>query len=485
MNDNENNMNDNAGIIDDLFKVLKPLGKGFTAEVLLAQDLKSDNKLAIKIYFPKGNPKMLEKNFTSEITTMRGVNHQNVVKIFAGNSHGIMKRPGKIEKQIMYMGIELCPGGEFFDYIADPEKGFCENSTRHYFGQLIQGLQAIHGAGLAHRDLKTENLFVDADMNIKIGDFGFAKFIEPENDKALLKTLLGTPGYQCPELLEGNKYNGYQNDIFASGVILFIMYCGFPPFRDARITDPWYRHFINKKPEVFWAIIKKQKRTPPLSESFKELIGGMLAFENRYTLDDVLNSKWMNEKPVDLELVKEDINERKEIVQRNKKKNSEQIDVHDQYDESNEKVYRGGDGEESNEDLVKFNEKFGELVFQDFEIGKWNDTEFRYNVDYMRVKKTPKNLLKDICSRLLQKYPGIYINLYKNRYKGSVLFVPKVQDLDEVEDISEFPPELEFEFEVYEDEDDRSVLQFAKNETMNQYDFKNFYKEFRQEFEQK
>ena len=476
-------MNDLAEIIDEQFKVLKPLGKGYTAEVLLAQHLESDYQLAIKIYKPTGNPKMLEKSFANEVTTMRGVNHPNVVKILAGNNQGIMKRPGKIERQIMYMGIELCPGGEFFDYIADPGKGFNDNTARHYFIQLMSGLKGIHDAGLTHRDLKTENLFVDAEMNIKIGDFGFAKFIEPGNDKQLLKTALGTPGYQCPELLEGDNYHGKANDIFACGVILFIMYCGFPPFRDAKKFDPWYRHMFNKNPQMFWNMHTKQKRTPPLSETFKELIVGMLAVKDRFTMEDVSNSKWVTEKSIDVEALRQDMTERNEIVTRNKQKNSEQMDV-DDFDESTEKVYRGDDGKE---ELEIFMKSFDELSFGDFKLVPWTKSESQFSNDFITLKLTPRKLLGDVCAKLILKYSGLKIDLFENAYKGRVTYEPKTtENLDEVEDISQLPAELDFEFEIYEVGDEGcegSVVQFIKSETMNQFDFKNLFNGLREVYE--
>jgi len=469
-------MNDTADIIDDQFRVLKPLGKGYTAEVLLAQHLESDYQLAIKIYKPTNNPKILEKSFANEVTTMRGVNHPNVVKILAGNNQGVMKRPGKIEKIIMYMGIELCPGGEFFDYIADPGKGFCDNTARHYFIQLMNGLKGIHDAGLAHRDLKTENLFVDDKMNIKIGDFGFAKFIEPGNDKVLLKTALRTPGYQCPELLEGENYDGKANDIFACGVILFIMYCGFPPFREAKKFDPWFRHMFNNNPNMFWTMHTKQKRTPSLSESFKELIIGMLKVKDRWTMDQVLNSTWVNEKQIDVESLNIDMNERKEIVNRNKQKSNEQMDIDEEYDESNEKVYRGGD--EGKEELEIFMKTYEGLSFEDFEIEQWKDSEFRRN-DFMKHKLCPKKLLRDLCTKLISKYPGAKLNLNEHNFKGSVNYVPKMENTDEVEDISQLPYELDFDFEIFEDSDEGSVVEFT-TQSMNQFDFKNFISQLRE-----
>lgn len=467
----------NVETIDDQFEVIKPLGKGYTAEVLLANHIESNTQVAIKIYKPSGNQKTLDKNFANEVNTMKTVNHQNVVKILAGNNHGVHKRPGKLDREIMYMGIELCAGGEFFDYIADPGKGFSENTARYYFKQLMNGVKAIHDAGLAHRDLKTENLFVDGEMNVKVGDFGFAKFIE---DNAFLKTSLGTPGYQCPELLEGEVYSGTANDIFACGVILFIMYCGFPPFREAKKYDPWYRHYVNKNSSMFWQMHTKQKRTPTLSESFRQLIDGMLSAKDRFTINDIANSTWVNEKEVDLDLVREDMIQRKEIVQKNKQKMNDQMDVDD--GDMDEKAYRGAD--DAKEELDNFIKKFEELEFESYQINKWSNSEFHRN-DFLKLNLAPTKAFKDICSKLILQFPGIKVTLGKDGFKGQA--VRKAEEFTETTEVKEddldlIAGDLDFEFELKSD-NDSTIVEFSKNESMSQYDFKNFYTVLRQSYE--
>ena len=96
-------------------------------------------------------------------------------------------------------------------------------------------------------------------------------------------------GYQCPELVEGKLYDGESNDIFACGVILFILVNAYPPFREAKKTDNWYRHLYFEKFDSFWAAHKKAN----VSNELKELITGMLKANNRWTINDILNSQWM------------------------------------------------------------------------------------------------------------------------------------------------------------------------------------------------
>ena len=222
----------NAG--RDQFIILKTLGKGLTADVFLAEHTETKLNVALKVYKPIKDFNVQERSFEIEVKVMQELKHKNIVQILAANLRGILKSPGKKDSEIMYMCLELCEGGEFFDYIADPCNYLCDNTARFYFQQLISGLKVMHDNGFAHRDLKTENIFIDSDFNLKIGDLEFAKHMDISKNFGMLKTMIGTSGYQSPELLEGNYYDGVANDIFAAGVILFIMYCGYPPFCEAK-----------------------------------------------------------------------------------------------------------------------------------------------------------------------------------------------------------------------------------------------------------
>jgi len=212
---------------------------------------------------------------------------------------------------------------ELFDYIAEPGKGFSEKVARFYFIQLITGLKSIHDSNLAHRDLKTENIFLDKGFNLKIGDFGFAKYMEENNSKKL-STILGTVGYQCPEMLENKGYSGVENDIFAAGVILFIFVNGYPPFKDATSKDPWYKNIYFGETKKFWDL--HMKRLAIKTPSFLKLIERMLAKTNRITIDEILNSEWVKGELPSKDDLFNDLKERKVIVDSNREvKNSPKI----------------------------------------------------------------------------------------------------------------------------------------------------------------
>lgn len=94
----------------------------------------------------------------------------------------------------------------------------------------------------------------------------------------ILRTKLGTEGYMAPEI-PTKKYEGKSVDIFASGVILFIMYAGNPPFEKATPTDPYYKILKEKKYDIFWKAHSRKRPVGFFSEKFKDLFQRLVAFE--------------------------------------------------------------------------------------------------------------------------------------------------------------------------------------------------------------
>ena len=96
----------------------------------------------------------------------------------------------------------------------------------------MDGLNAIHNAGYAHRDLKFENVLFGKNFELKIADFGFATFFG-EDSEVLNKTRIGTVGYMSPELCSSTTYNAIKADIWAAGICLFILKARNPPWTRA------------------------------------------------------------------------------------------------------------------------------------------------------------------------------------------------------------------------------------------------------------
>ena len=126
--------------------------------------------------------------------------------------------------------MEYCEGGELFNFIVKNRR-LSEDEAAFFYYQLINGLEYIHSLGIVHRDLKPENLLLTKDHILKIIDFGLSNYFK-KDQKELLITPCGSPCYASPEMVAGNKYNGFKIDIWSTGIILYAMLCGYLPFED-------------------------------------------------------------------------------------------------------------------------------------------------------------------------------------------------------------------------------------------------------------
>lgn len=120
------------------------------------------------------------------------------------------------------------------DYLTS--KGFLsEFESRKFFRQLVSALDHCHSAGVVHRDLKLENLLLTKNKDLVMTDFGLGSTFDA--DQEFLKTCCGTPLYAPPEIVCGEEYDGQKTDVWSSGVVLYWLLTGFPPFRGENISS--------------------------------------------------------------------------------------------------------------------------------------------------------------------------------------------------------------------------------------------------------
>jgi serine/threonine protein kinase len=360
----QSNMNySDLPILDDKYILVKKLGSGATCKVKLGLDKETKEPVAIKILTTKaGSMNTTSKHYNAELDMLQKINHKNIINLKGANKGCIKKSDGR-NKVVDYIVLELAENGELFDYLYFPKKGFGEKMARYIFKELIEGLEACHNSGVAHRDLKTENLMMSRDWDLKIADFGYATLLAGKSGNGVLHTCLGTLSYAAPEILNKKPYSGSCADLFSCGVILFVLVTGKLPFGKAVVFDSYYKNFIKNEYENFWAMMSP-KLNPPVSEEFKSLIDLLLAFDptQRPSIAEIKYHPWMTgETPEKSEIIKE-FESRKQTVQRMRK-----IEADEEKKKKNDrpgKIYKSGSkGCSTDEDSIIIE---GERNVQDY-----------------------------------------------------------------------------------------------------------------------
>ncbi|XP_045904342.1 serine/threonine-protein kinase MARK1-like isoform X2 [Micropterus dolomieu] len=253
------------------YRLMKTIGKGNFAKVKLARHTLTGREVAIKIIDKTQlNPTSLQKLFR-EVSVMKTLNHPNIVKLFE-----------VIEtEKTLYLVMEYASGGEVFDYLVAHGR-MKEKEARAKFRQIVSAVEYCHQKRIVHRDLKAENLLLDADMNIKIADFGFS------NEFTLgskLDTFCGSPPYAAPELFQGKKYEGPEVDVWSLGVILYTLVSGSLPFDGQNLKELRERVLRGKYRIPFY-----------MSTDCENLLKKLLVLNpgKRGSLQQIMKDRWMN-----------------------------------------------------------------------------------------------------------------------------------------------------------------------------------------------
>jgi len=253
------------------YRLIKTIGKGNFAKVKLAKHLPTGREVAIKVIDKTQlNQTSLQKLFR-EVRIMKFLDHPNIVKLYE-----------VIETdKTLYLIMEYASGGEVFDYLVAHGR-MKEKEARSKFRQIVSSVQYCHQKQIIHRDLKAENLLLDADMNIKIADFGFSNEFSPGNK---LDTFCGSPPYAAPELFQGKKYDGPEVDVWSLGVILYTLVSGSLPFDGQNLKELRERVLRGKYRIPFY-----------MSTDCEALLKKFLVLnpEKRCCLEAIMNDRWMN-----------------------------------------------------------------------------------------------------------------------------------------------------------------------------------------------
>ena len=228
-----------------------------------------------------------------ELNIMKQLKHENLVQLHAVRENATYKRRDETTYPCFAIILEYVGGGELFDFIAETGK-FSEKVSRTYFHQMMNGLYHMHSKGFAHRDIKPENILLGRDFVLKLTDFGFSCLLKGKDGSGVLHTKLGTEGYMAPEVPTKN-YEGSKADIFAAGVILFIMYAGNPPFEKAAPNDPYYKLIKDKKFDTFWKAHSRRRPVGFFNDGFRDIFQKMVAYDakDRPKIEDIAAHPWV------------------------------------------------------------------------------------------------------------------------------------------------------------------------------------------------
>uniref|UniRef100_A0A8C3WQG3 Serine/threonine-protein kinase DCLK2 n=1 Tax=Catagonus wagneri TaxID=51154 RepID=A0A8C3WQG3_9CETA len=247
------------------YKIGKVIGDGNFAVVKECMDRSTGKEFALKI-IDKAKCCGKEHLIENEVSILRRVKHPNIIML-------VEEMETATE---LFLVMELVKGGDLFDAITSSTK-YTERDGSAMVYNLASALSYLHALSIVHRDIKPENLLVceypDGTKSLKLGDFGLATVVEGP-----LYTVCGTPTYVAPEIIAETGY-GLKVDIWAAGVITYILLCGFPPFRRS---------------------VGQLQQSPPFwvnPSGEQELISQMLQVnvEARCTAGQILSHPWVSD----------------------------------------------------------------------------------------------------------------------------------------------------------------------------------------------
>ncbi|XP_015185254.1 PREDICTED: serine/threonine-protein kinase SIK3-like isoform X2 [Polistes dominula] len=252
------------------YELEKTIGKGNFAVVKMATHVVTKSKVAIKIIDKtKLNEENLAKIFR-EVHIMKRLRHPHIIRLYQ-----VMET-----EKMIYLVTEYAPGGEIFDHLVRNGR-MPEPEARRIFRQIVLAVHYLHQQRVVHRDLKAENLLLDADNNIKLADFGFSNEYTPG---VPLNTWCGSPPYAAPEIFEGKHYDGPRADVWSLGVVLYVLVCGALPFDGPTM-------------QLLRSVVISGKFRIPffMSAECEKLIRHMLVVEpeRRLSISQILIHSWM------------------------------------------------------------------------------------------------------------------------------------------------------------------------------------------------
>ncbi|XP_053305311.1 serine/threonine-protein kinase 33 [Spea bombifrons] len=276
---------DDEAAIQQIYTFGKKLGQGSFGVVIEATHRETGKKWAIKKVNREKAGSSAVKLLEREVSILKIVNHEHIIHL-----EEVFETPKR-----MYLVMEFCESGELREILLR-KKRFSEAETRHVIHSLASAIAYLHKKDIVHRDLKLENILVkssekadteETQLNIKVTDFGLAVQKGGVGSENMLQSTCGTPIYMAPEVINAHDYT-QQCDIWSTGVIMYMLLCGDPPFMAA------------SEDKLFESIRKGELKFcdevwQTVSEAAKDVLQRLLKVDpaQRITANELLDNPWI------------------------------------------------------------------------------------------------------------------------------------------------------------------------------------------------
>ncbi|WP_334170500.1 Stk1 family PASTA domain-containing Ser/Thr kinase [Sinomonas sp.] len=243
-----------GGLVGGRYEVESLLGTGGMATVYLAVDTTLQRRVALKVLHPHlSRDRNFAERFEREAIAAAQLSHPHVVSMLDRGQDG----------GVLYLVMEYVAGRTLRD-LLDESGALAPKQALALIDAVVEGLAAARPAGIIHRDVKPANVLLADDGRVKVGDFGLARSLAATN---VTDTLFGTAEYIAPEMLTGRPVDA-RTDLYATGVMLFEMFTGRPPFTGGERSYVAYRHVNEDVPAP-------STLAPGLAPELDELVGWM------------------------------------------------------------------------------------------------------------------------------------------------------------------------------------------------------------------
>ena len=459
------------GLIDNKYIILNKLGDGGTAKVFAVKKSDSDEKFAAKVLSLE-NPEEeneedeenkidLKKTFDNEIKILENINMKSkspyIINLIDYGEGDIIREDKQTTNK--YLILECAEKGNLCDYLIYPNIPFPELFCKYIFYKILKGVQSLHENKICHRDLKLTNILLDKNYNPKICDFGFSEF-----NSSGLTECIHSINYTAPEILQNKPYDGFQVDIFSLGVIVFRLLTNKYGFFEPYKKDILFRMIRKKLEDKYWEAIEKNLDNPDIfpKESFRELYFKMVSYapDNRPTIQEVLDSEWLEEikelneqQKSDLEnKIREEFIKREKIIQERKSGRLFEARTEETSSENN----RGGESYKN--------------YFEESLKPKCIESEKGMN-NFIKIKGQldPNIFMNILINKLYEIYEKCIIKESQTTLKFNIIF-------EEETIVEEIPEDLKKEIEEEnedEDEDDEDILKKECNIKVKLFKIKN------------